>query len=260
MMVKIWILLCSLCLFSCQSGEKRLKIAASSTPHAEMLEVIRKDLKEKGITLEIVVIDDYHLPNRLLAEKQVDANFFQHGPFLENEIADFGYSLTPLAKIHIEPLGIYSRKFRKLAEVPDHAKITIPSDPSNEARALLLLEEAKLIKLRDKKGHFPTMVDIDYNPHSYQVTELDAPLLPRTLNDTDLAVIPGNFALQAHLFPEEALFLEGANSPYVNILVVRKGEEEREDLRLVAQLLRSQKVAYFLKERYHDGVILVPNL
>lgn len=243
---------------SCQKKPDRtIKVAASSTPHAEMLELIQQDMEERGYRLEILVVDDYHLPNRLLAEKQVDANFFQHLPFLESEIEEFGYKLVPLAKIHLEPLRIYSKKYQSLKEVCPKAVVTLPSDPSNEARALKLLEKAALIKLKEGIGRFPTILDISENPLCLNFKELDAPLLPRTLADADISLIPGNFVLQADIDPTKALFSEESDSPYANILVIRQGEEGREELQLLANLLRSQKIINFIKERHSNLFLLL---
>ena len=249
----------SLFMTGCREKKKSIKVAATSVPHAEMLEVIKPDLEKQGYKLEILVIDDYQLPNRLLQEKQVDANFFQHQPFLDKEICEFGYSLTPIAQVHIEPLGIYSKKISSFEKLTPKALVTIPSDPSNEGRALRLLEEAKLIKLKENASLYATPLDIIENPLALKIKEIDAPLLPRTLKEVDLSVIPGNFALQASLSPSDALFIEGKNCPYVNILVVRKGEENREDLQALKTLLTSEKIRHFVEEKY-KGKILMCNL
>lgn len=248
-----------LCLFlfflGCGRDENVVKVAASSVPHAEILEVIKPDFEKQGYKLKIIVIDDYQLPNRLLAEKQVDANFFQHEPFLEKEMGDFGYDLKIMARVHIEPLGIYSNKIKSLNEIEDESIVSIPSDPTNEARALLLLQKANLITLKDNASFYATVLDIKNNPKHLKIKEIDAPLLPRTLSDVDIAVIPGNFALMSNLCLKDALLLESADSPYVNILVVRKEDENRADLILLSKLLNSENVKKFVLEKYQGQVI-----
>lgn len=249
-------LVISLLFFSCSKQEKVLKVAATSVPHAEILETIKTDLEKKGYRLEIIVVDDYQLPNRLLHEGHVDANFFQHLPFLEEEKKEFGYDLIPLAKTHIEPLGIYSLKFSSLENIPKKALISIPSDPANEGRALYLLEKARLITLREHSSICATIVDIEENPLSLKIKEIDAPLLPRTLNDVALSVIPGNFALQAGLSPSEnGLLLEDSQSPYVNVLVIKNHDESRQELQLLAELLTSEKTSRFINEKYFGKII-----
>jgi D-methionine transport system substrate-binding protein len=243
-------------LWGCHNGEKSLRVAATPVPHAEILESIQAEMKEKGITLEIVEVDDYNLPNRLLLEKQVDANFFQHEPFLKSQEEEFGYAFTVLAKVHVEPLGVYSKKIQTLSQIRQRAVVAIPSDPSNEARALHLLEEEGLIRLHENATVLATILDIVENPKNLQFQELDAALLSRVLPDVDLAVIPANFALQAGLCPQRSsLLLESGVSPYANLLVIRKGEENRPELQLLAQLLRSEKTKIFMCEQYKGSLI-----
>lgn len=243
--------------WGCGHQEKSLKVAASPVPHAELLNLIKSDLKEKGIHLKIIEIDDYNLPNRLLAERQVDANFFQHRPFLEEQEKEFGYKLTAYACVHIEPLGIYSKKIKSLADLPMGAVVAIPSDPTNEARSLELLSSQGLITLKKDKNSLSTCLDILENPKKIRFHEVDAALTPRILPDVDLAVIPGNFALQAHLLPsQDALVLEsGENSPYANLLVIREGEGDREDLRLLKEALTSEKIRTYLIENYRGALL-----
>jgi D-methionine transport system substrate-binding protein len=236
-------------LFGCSSHEKKLKVAATSVPHAEMLEEIKPDLKEKGIDLEIIEVDDYQLPNRLLYEKQVDANFFQHKSFLDLVNKEYGNCLTVLGEIHYEPLGVYSTKIKRIEEIKEGARVAIPCDPSNEARALLLLQSLHLISL--KSVPLPTILDIQSNPKSLKIKEIDPPLLPRILPDVEIAVIPANFALQAHL--KDGIAFE-TTIEYPNVLVVRRGEEGREDLKVLIQALRSEKMRVFIQKRYHGAV------
>lgn len=238
----------------CDSQQQILKVAASPVPHAEMLMAIQPILKEKGIHLKIIEVEDYNLPNRLLAEKQVDANFFQHEPFLKEQEKAFGYKFSVVKHIHLEPLGIYSRKMSSLKDVPTGAVVAIPSDPTNEARALLLLEQEGLITLKNKNSMFSTLLDIEENPKKLRFHEIDSALLPRVLPDVDLAVIQANFALQGHLEPRQALALESACSPFSNVLVVRKEELKRPEIEALAEALTSDEMKHFLETRYQGAI------
>jgi D-methionine transport system substrate-binding protein len=245
-----------LSLTGCQSKGKTLKVAATPVPHAELLEVIKPDLEREGIHLKIVEVDDYNLPNRLLFEKQVDANFFQHLPFLEEQNRRFGYNLIPLVAVHIEPLGIYSRKITSLGALREGGVVAIPNDPTNESRALALLQEVGLIKLKSQPlNNLATVYDVEENPKHLKIEEIDAAFLPRALADVDLAVIPANFALQAHLEPtQDALALESSQSPYANIVAIRKGEENREEIQQLKQALTSEKLRSYILEKYKGAI------
>lgn len=250
----IALLLCT----SCQhhSTENTLKIAATTTPQSEMLEVIKDDLKASGINLEIVTVDDYNIPNRLLAEKEVDANFFQHIPFLEDQKKRFGYDLEVLEKIHLEPLGLYSKKWKSINELKDKAIIAIPNDPTNEARALNLLEKNGLIKLKPNIGLVATPLDIVSNPLNLQLKELDAAFLTRAIKDVDAAVIPANFAILAGFSPtKEALILESAaDSPYANVVVVRRESLGDKKFDILKKSLTSAKMYNYILERFNGGI------
>ncbi|NNM43989.1 MAG: ABC transporter substrate-binding protein [Chlamydiae bacterium] len=248
------------CIFAVLSGsckaKNTLKVAATPTPHAELLAFIKPDLEKEGVSLEIIEIEDYNLPNRSLSEKQIDANFFQHIPFLEKQMQEFGYKLQALAKIHIEPMGIYSKRISDLSQVPDKGIVAIPSDPSNEKRALQLLEKSGLITLQKENRQKGTILDIVDNPKGLQILEVDAAMLPRSLQDTDISVIPTNFALQAHLNPlENALFLEDKNSSYANVIVIREGDASREDITKLVKLMTSEKMKNHILEKYHGAII-----
>lgn len=241
--------------WGCEPSPKKIKIAATPVPHAQILEHIKESLKKEGITLVIVEVDDYTLANRLLVEGLVDANFFQHIPYLEADKENFGYNINWIAKVHIEPLAIYSTKIRSLSQLSDYAKVVVPSDPSNETRALRLLEREGLITLpKTSKHHFLTYLDIEKNPKHLKIEELDAGLLSHTLKDVDIAAIPGNYAFQAKLEPENALAMETMDSPYANVLVVRSGDGHREELKQVAALLNSDEMRTFIKEKYKGRI------
>jgi len=250
--MRYW-LLALLFLCGCGPSEKTLKVAATPVPHADLLEIIKPDLEKEGIYLQIIEVDDYHLPNRLLFEKQVDANFFQHLPYLEEQNRQFGYNLVPLTRVHIEPMGIYSKKLASLDEVSQGATVAIPSDPSNGVRALYLLADMELITLKPNPR---SPFDIEKNPKKLKIKEIDAPFLPRVLADVDLAVIPANFALQAKLNPlVDALALEEKESLYANIVVVREGELRSEKLQKLKEALHSEKLREHIYQVYKGAIV-----
>ncbi|HHX60900.1 MAG TPA: MetQ/NlpA family ABC transporter substrate-binding protein [Epulopiscium sp.] len=235
-----------------------LKVSVTSVPHAEIMEHIRPALEEKGIKLDLTVADDYNIHNRSLAEKETDANFFQHFPFLEDQIADFNYEIQEFGKIHIEPLGVYSKKYASLDELPDGATIALPNDPSNESRALALLHRNGLIEMTDINNLKSSILDIKANPKNIKFQEIDAAMLARTLDDVDASVINTNFALAADLNPTaDALVIEDADSPYVNILTIRKGDENRKELKILQEVLMSDSVRDFINDKYKGAIVPV---
>ncbi|HHY12575.1 MAG TPA: MetQ/NlpA family ABC transporter substrate-binding protein [Firmicutes bacterium] len=239
-------------------GSKALKIGASEVPHAEILEFAKPLLEKEGIEIEIIEFSDFVQPNLQLADKQLDANFFQHIPYLEDMAEQRQLEITWVAKIHIEPLGIYSEKISSLSELEDGAQVGIPNDATNGGRALMLLEKAGLLTLEEGTGTSATIGDIVGNPRKLQLRELDAAMLPRVLPDLDLAVINGNFALQAGLSPtEDALFLEGGDSPYANVIAVRKEDKDNPSIQTLIKVLTSDEVRQFIDETYEGGVIPV---
>lgn len=243
---------------STQAEKEILKVSVTSVPHAEILEHIKPDLEAKGVHIELIVADDYDVHNRSLAENEVDANFFQHFPFLEDQIANFNYDIQEFGKIHIEPLGVYSKKFGSLDDIPEGATISIPNDTSNEARALALLHRNGVIEMTDLNNLNATIIDIKENPKNLKFQEIDAAMLARTLDDVDLSVINTNYALAADLDPTaDALVIEDANSPYVNILTIRIGDEDREDLKILKETLMSDSVRDFLNEQYEGAIVPV---
>jgi D-methionine transport system substrate-binding protein len=242
---------------SCSSTPQNgLKIAATAVPHAEMLEFIKPELKKEGIDLIIVVTDDYNMPNRALASKEIDANFFQHIPFLDEQIRQFHYPIESIAKIELEPMGMYSKKIGLLDALPNQAVIAIPNDPTNEGRALLLLAKHGVIALKDPRKLSSTILDIKNNPKHIRFLEVDAAMLPRSLNDVTAAVINTNYALEADLNPlKDAVILEASDSPYANILVVRKGEENRLDIQTLKKAMTSEKMKEFIIKKYKGAVL-----
>ncbi len=256
-LLTLFISFTSLCIFtSCEKTAKStLKIAATSIPHAEILEFIQSDLRTQNIELEILFIDDFSIPNRALADGEVDANFFQHLPFLENQKIDFGYALESLVAVHLEPMALYSRRYQNLKEIPNGSKIAIPSDTSNQARALALCEQIGLISL---KTHGPkvSLLDIAYNPYSLRFIEIDSSLLSRALEDVDIAAISTNFALLAGLSPKtDALAIENHQSHFANLIVIRSREKNRTELQTLKNTLTTQRVKQFIHQRYQGAII-----
>lgn len=233
-----------------------LKVGATPVPHAELLNLVKDDLKKEGIDLQIIEFTDYVTPNITLNEGDIDANFFQHLPYLESFAKDRGLKLTVAGKVHVEPLGVYSKKYDSIENLPDGALIIIPNDPSNGARALILLEDAGLIKLDPNSGLKATELDITENTHNFKFKATDAAQIPRALNDVDAAVINGNYALESNLNPiTDSILLEGANSPYSNIVVVREGHEKDPKIVSLMKALHSEKVKKFILENYKGGVV-----
>lgn len=253
-------LIASLALVGCSSGDKStdtvLKVGASPEPHAPMLELVKDDLKKEGIDLEIIEYSDYIQPNMNLADKEIDANFFQHLPYLENFNKENNTDLISLGSVHIEPMGAYSEKIKSIDELPDGASVTIPNDATNGARALILLENNGLIKLDKAAGFNATEKDIVVNTKNLKFQALEAATLPRTLKDVDLAIINGNFALQGGLDPtKDALLLEENSSPYGNIIAIRKGDENRPELKALIKALQSDEIAEYIDEKFKGSVI-----
>lgn len=236
---------------------KVLKVGATAVPHAEILEQIKEDLKAEGIDLQIVEFSDYVQPNLALNDKELDANYFQHVPYLDNFVKEHPeVKLVNAAGIHIEPMGIYSHKVKSLDEVQDGASIAIPNDPTNGGRALILLDKAGLIKLNDATNIAATVQDITENPKNLQFQELEAAQVPRSIDDVDLAVINSNFAMQVQLNPvKDTLFTEDATSPYVNIVAVREGDTDRPEIKSLIKALQSEKVKKFIEEKYNGAVV-----
>ena len=236
---------------------KTVKVGAAPVPHAEILEFIKPKLKEQGVNLEVVVLDDEGQLNPALKDNQIDANFFQHVPYLDSVKNEKGFDFAVTTKVHVEPIGFYSDKLKTKDDIKEGAKIGIPNNPSNEYRALILLQEHGLIKLKDGLTTYEaTPKDIVENPKKLQFVEAEAATLPRALPDLDGAIINTNVVLEAKIDPKSALFREDANSPYANVIVVRKGDENREEIKKLDKALHSPEVRKFIEDKY--GVAVVP--
>lgn len=237
---------------------KTLKVGAVPVPHAEILKLVEPELKKKGFELEIVNYNDYVQPNMALADGSIDANFFQHIPYLEDFSTQRKLDLTWVTKVHIEPMGVYSEKIKDIAEVKEGAQVSIPNDATNGGRALLLLEKAGLLKLKEGAGVSATVRDIVENPKNLKVVEMEAPVLPRSLSSVDIAVINTNYALEAGMSPvDDALVIEDGDSPYANVVAVRKGEESNEAIKALNEVLTTEEVKNFINEKYQGAILPV---
>lgn len=239
------------------SGAKTLKVGATAVPHAEILEAAKPLLEKEGITLDIVEFNDYVQPNLALNDKELDANFFQHEPYLKNFMEEHkDVKLVNAGGVHIEPMGIYSKKVKDLKDLKDGATISIPNDPTNGGRSLLLLQKAGLLKLKDGVNEKATLQDIAENPKNLKFQEVEAAQVPRTLEDVDAAVINSNFAMQIPLDPtKDSLFIEDSTSPYVNIIAVREGDENRPEIQALIKVLHSQEIKDFINNKYKGAVV-----
>ena len=237
-----------------------LKVAASPTPHAEILNVAKEVLAEQGIDLEVVEFSDYVQPNLVTESGEVDANYFQHTPYLDSFNEENGTHLASVGAVHYEPFGIYPGKSDDLANIADGATIAVPNDTTNEARALQLLAAQGLITVRDGAGLTATVNDITDNPHNLQINEIEAAQLPRTVQDVDFAVINGNYAMEAGFsVGKDALATEDASSEaaqtYANVLVVKEGRENDPAIQALYAALTSDKVKDYINSTYDGAVV-----
>lgn len=231
-----------------------ITVAATPVPHAEILEQVKPDLEKQGYKLEIKEFTDYVLPNLAVDNGEADANFFQHTPYLEEFNKNKGTKLIKVAAIHIEPMAVYSKKYKSLDDIKEEVKIAIPNDPTNESRALDIIAKKGLVKFKDKA--LKTPLDIIDNPKKIKFVELKPAQLPRALDDVDFAVINSNYALSANLNPaKDSVFIEDKESPYANILVVRVGHENDPKIKALIQTLQSDKIKQFIIEKYNGSVL-----
>ena len=235
-----------------------LKVAASSVPHAEILEQVVDVLAQEGIDLQITEYGDYVVPNTAVEEGEEDANYFQHIPYLDEFNATRGTHLVSVAGIHIEPMGIYAGKTASLEELAEGATVAVPNDVTNEARALLLLQAQGLITLKEDAGLDATPNDIEENELGLQFTEVEAAMVPNIVSEVDIAVINSNYAMEAGYNPvEDSLAIEDADSPYVNVLVVKEGREDDPAVQALVEALQSDAVREFIETKYQGAVVPV---
>lgn len=231
-----------------------IRVGVSPVPHAEILNAVKDQLAKDGVNVEIVEFTDYVQPNLALNDKNLDANYFQHKPYLDEFSQARGLKLVSAGAVHLEPMSVFSSKIKDIKALPDHARVAIPNDPTNGGRALLVLQSAGLIKLRDGAPITATPQDIAENPKDLQFSELEAPQLPRSLEDTDIAVININFALEAKLDPKSAIFTESSDSPYANIVAVREGDEKRPEIQKLMKALTGKESKAFIEKKYSGAV------
>ena len=237
-----------------KKDSKVITVGASPAPHSEILETIKDDLSKKGYELKIEKFTDYKTPNTALDNKDLDANFFQHVPYLEKEVKERGFKLDYTVKVHLEPIALYSKKIKDIKDLKDGAKIAVPNDPTNETRALRILEKAGLVKVKD--GDLVTARDIVENPKNLKISELEGAQIPRSLDDVDAAVINTNFALEVGLTPtKDGLLVEDKDSPYANILAVRKDNKDSDAIKALSEALTSDKVKQFINEKYKGSIL-----
>ncbi|RMP65430.1 hypothetical protein ALQ18_01000 [Pseudomonas marginalis pv. marginalis] len=238
-----------------QANEK-LVVAATPIPHAEILELVKPTLAKEGVDLEIKVFTDYVQPNVQVAEKRLDANYFQTLPYLKNFNEGKGTNLVTVIGVHVEPFGGYSKKIKKIEDLKDGATVAIPNEGSNSGRALLLLQKNGLITLKDPTNALATPKDIASNPKNLKFKELESALLPRVLDQVDLDLINTNYALEAGLNPaKDALIIEDAKSPYVNFLVARPDNKDSDAIQKLAKALTSPEVKAFIDAKYKGAVV-----
>ncbi|WP_017212472.1 MetQ/NlpA family ABC transporter substrate-binding protein [Clostridium beijerinckii] len=241
-------------------NDKVIKIGVTPKPHEEIVNIAKPLLEKEGYTVEITEFNDYNQPNTAVEEGSLDANFFQHTPYLNEQNSSKGYHLVSVGAVHLEPMGLYSKKVKSLDELKDGATIAVPNDPSNEARALKLLAGKGLIKIKD--GELVTSKDITENPKNLKFNELEAAAVPRAIDDVDAAVINGNYAIEAKFNPaKDAIIIEDKNSeaakPYANIVVVKKGNEDQEKIKALVKAMTSPEVKEFIEKEYNGSVIPV---
>lgn len=244
-----------------KTDDKKITVAASATPHAEILEEAKTLLKDKGYELEVKVFDDYVQPNNVVESGEFDANYFQHVPYLEQFNEEKGTHLVVAGKIHYEPFGIYPGTKKDLKDIAKGDKIAVPNDTTNEARALLLLQDNGIIKLKDGAGIKATVNDIEENPNNIEIVELEAAQVPRVVNEVAYVVLNGNYALEAnYTVKKDALAYEKSDSEaaktYVNVIAVKEGNENSEKIKALVDVLKSDSIKKFIDEKY-DGAVIV---
>ena len=244
-----------------KTDDKKITVAASATPHAEILEEAKTLLKDKGYELEVKVFDDYVQPNNVVESGEFDANYFQHVPYLEQFNEEKGTHLVVAGKIHYEPFGIYPGTKKDLKDIAKGDKIAVPNDTTNEARALLLLQDNGIIKLKDGVGIKATVNDIEENPNNIEIVELEAAQVPRVVNEVAYVVLNGNYALEAnYTVKKDALAYEKSDSEaaktYVNVIAVKEGNENSEKIKALVDVLKSDSIKKFINEKY-DGAVIV---
>jgi D-methionine transport system substrate-binding protein len=241
----------------CQQRSSKLKVGVISGPEEELAGVAVRLAKERyGVDAELITFSDYVNPNAALADGSLDANAFQHHPYLDQQIKDRGYKLVAVGNTFVYPIAGYSQRIKRLADLKDGAQIAVPNDPTNLGRSLVLLEKQGLIKLKPGVGSHATALDVVDNPRKFRIVEIEAPQLPRTLTDVDLAVINTNYASEINLSPtKDGLFIEGSDSPYVNLIVAREDNKNLPALQSFVKAYQREEVYATARKLFHDGVV-----
>lgn len=253
-MKKILFAFIVLCAFLSSAWAEKIIVGASPVPHAEILNAIKAELKTKGFELEVKEFNDYVVPNLATQDSDLDANFFQHEQYLDEFNKNKGTNLIKTIAVHIEPMGIYSKKIKNLSALKNGAKVSLPNDPTNESRALDLLQDAGLITLDNVK--LKTPLDVIKNPKNLKFVEIEAATLPRTLDDVEIAVINTNYALSGGFNPlNDALAIESKESPYANIIAVKKGNENLPKIKALNEAINSDIAKKFILEKYKGAII-----
>ena len=246
----------TLALIAGMASAEDIKVGVSVGEHAEIMEHVAEVAKTKGLNIEIIEFTDYVVPNQALNDGDLNANSFQHQPYLDNQIKDRGFELVSIAKTITTPMGVYSEKLKSLDDLPEGGKVALPNDPTNGGRALLLLADKGVIKLADGTGLSPTPLDVTENAKNIDFLELDAAQLPRALADADVAIINTNYALEAGLNPEkDAIAIENADGPYANIIVVHTGDETADWAKTLVDSYHSPEVKKYIEDKYTGAVI-----
>lgn len=244
-------LCCTLLLLGCEKAALRVGVTAG--PHAMIMEKVKELATEDGLKIDVVEFNDFILPNAALAEGDLDLNSYQHQPFLDDQVKTKGYNLVAMAKTVLMPLGIYSSKLKSINALQEKAKVAIPNDPTNGGRALLLLQQVGLIKLKNQT--LPTLLDISENPKQLEIIELEAPQLPRSLADVDAAVINTDWIVLSGMDPATALVTEDKDSPYANIIVIKAGRENEEEIRKIIDIYHSQEIRDYIATQFKGTVV-----
>ena len=234
----------------------KIKLGVDGGPHEEIGELVQKLAAEKGLEVELVRFADFILPNAALADGDIDVNSFQHLPYLEAMMKDRGYKMVSIGSTVLMPMGAYSKTLKSVDELKDGMTVAIPNDPSNGGRALLLLQDRGLLKVNPDAKLLPTVLDVTENPHGLKFVELEASQMVRAIQDSDLSVITTNYAVESGLIPaKDALFIESSKSPYVNVIVVREGEEGRPEFKTLVECYNSDAVKAFVDEKYKGAIV-----
>ncbi|HRO16270.1 MAG TPA: MetQ/NlpA family ABC transporter substrate-binding protein [Paracoccus sp. (in: a-proteobacteria)] len=255
-MLRKFTLAAALSLAATAAMAAEIKVGVTPGEHAEIMEEVAKLAEAKGLTIDVIEFSDYVVPNQALADGDLDANSFQHQPYLDNQVKDRGFDIVSVAKTLTTPMGVYSAKLKSLADLPEGGSVAIPNDPTNGGRALLLLQDQGVITVKPDAGLTPSPLDVTGNPKKISFKELDAAQLPRALEDADAAVINTNFALAAGMNPKnDAIAMEKADGPYANVIAVRKGDENAAWLPTLIETYHSPEIRKFMEDKYQGAVI-----